>query len=141
MRGEPGASRSQAGGQPEGPPAAEVVWQPVAPLSALMQQVPIVNNSLRRGLEANRFKRQQKQSAVQSATLAAIAQVAAYDLSAADDDTAAQWQTLCREMRDGPGGSTRLFTATIWREPRQARRLWLRTAMLATRRSAAASKA
>ena len=27
------------------------------------EQVPIVNNGLRRGLEANRFKRQQKQAA------------------------------------------------------------------------------
>ncbi len=87
----------------EGAPAAEVSWQSVASLSALMQQVPIVNNSLRRGLEANRFKRQQKQSAGQSATLAAIAQAASFDLSSTDDNTAAEWQTLCHEMRDVAG--------------------------------------
>lgn len=86
-----------------GPPAAEVAWQPVAPLDALMRQVPIVNNSLRRGLDANRFKRQQKQTAGQAATLAAIAQAASFDLSDADDASADEWRTLCHEMRDVAG--------------------------------------
>jgi hypothetical protein len=86
-----------------GPPAAEIAWQTVAPLDALMRQVPIVNNSLRRGLDASRFKRQQKQTAGQAATLAAIAQAASFDLSDADDASAHDWRTLCHEMRDVAG--------------------------------------
>ncbi|HTU26495.1 MAG TPA: hypothetical protein VMF30_13905 [Pirellulales bacterium] len=87
-----------------GAPAADVAWEPVAPLDSLMRQVPIVNNSLRRGLDPNRFKRQQKQAAGQAATLAAIAQAAQFDLSDADDASAADWRALCREMRDAAGG-------------------------------------
>ncbi len=68
-----------------------------------MQQVPIVNNSLRRGLDPNRFKRQQKQTAGQAATLAAIAQAASFDLSNADDSTADSWRALCHDMRDAAG--------------------------------------
>jgi hypothetical protein len=86
-----------------GTPASDVAWQTVAPLDALMRQVPIVNNSLRRGLDANRFKRQQKQTAGQAATLAAIAQAASFDLSDADDASAGDWRTLCHEMRDIAG--------------------------------------
>jgi hypothetical protein len=86
-----------------GPPAADVAWQTVAPLDALMRQVPIVNNSLRRGLDASRFKRQQKQTAAQAATLAAIAQAASFDLSDADDASADDWRALCRDMRDVAG--------------------------------------
>jgi cytochrome c556 len=86
-----------------GEPAAQLDWQAVAPLDALMRQVPIVNNALRRGLDPKRFDRGKKQIAGQAATLAAIAQASSFDLSDADDSSADDWRALCREMRDAAG--------------------------------------
>jgi len=78
-------------------------WQKAGSLPALMKQVPVVNNSLRRGVEG-RFQRQAEQLAGQAATLAAIAQVSQFDLSAVKDPAdAAKWRQLCNEMRDAAG--------------------------------------
>ncbi len=84
-------------------PAGEVAWEKVAPLDALMQQVPIVNNAMRRGLEPNRLKKGAQQTAGHAATLAAIAQAASLDLSATDDESAEDWRKLCRQMLDAAG--------------------------------------
>ena len=117
-----------------GKPAAEVAWQTVAPLDALMQQVPIVNNSLRRGLDPNRFKRQQKQTAGQAATLAAIAQAASFDLSDADDfDRPTIGGFVPRHARRCRSESTLPSTPAIPPRPRQAPNVWLKTVTLATR--------
>jgi hypothetical protein len=79
-------------------------WADVAPLGALMKQVPIVNNSLRRSLEPSRFKKLSAQVAQQAATLAAIAQASLFDESmvsdAADTD---KWRQFCAQMRDAAG--------------------------------------
>jgi hypothetical protein len=81
--------------------ADPVAWGEVASLAALMQQVPIVNNSLRRSLEPGKFKKQAALAAEQAATLAAIAQASWFDTSsvAEDSDTPA-WRKFCEEMRD-----------------------------------------
>ncbi len=84
--------------------SAELKWSRVASLSALMKQVPIVNNGLKRGLEPARFQRQAVQSAGQAATLAAIAQAVLGDEEYATDPKAvAEWRTLCAQMRDAAG--------------------------------------
>ena len=79
----------------------EVDWQPVAELSVLMQQVPIINNSLRRGVTGRRFKRQIDKTAGLAATLAALAHVSALDTDycSSDDDEQA-WREICYELRD-----------------------------------------
>ncbi len=90
--------QAAAGG---GQPPAEAKWGKVASLDALMKQVPIVNNGLKRGLEPARFQRLAVQSAGQAATLAAIAQAVAYDDEVAKEPAdAALWRTLCEQMRD-----------------------------------------
>jgi len=57
----------------------KVEWKPTADVVALMKQVPIINNSLRRGVGGNRFAKTLDQSAAQAATLAAIAEVSGLD--------------------------------------------------------------
>ncbi len=88
----------KAASQVSGEPAP---WGEVASLPALMKQVPIVNNSLRRGLDPAKFKKQKNTVAEQAATLAAIAEASWHDTSNATDveDTAA-WRKYCVEMRD-----------------------------------------
>jgi hypothetical protein len=82
-----------------------IAWGEVASLPALMQQVPIVNNSLRRSLEPARFKKQAAQVAEQAATLAAIAEASWHDTSNATDDAdTAAWRKFCVEMRDAAAG-------------------------------------
>ena len=78
-----------------------VDWKPVADLSVLMQQVPIVNNDLRRGVRGRRFKRLEDRNAGLAATLAALAQVSAFytDYCSGAEDEAA-WREICNDMRD-----------------------------------------
>lgn len=79
-------------------------WEPVANLTLLMQQVPIINNSLRRGVTGRRFKRQTERTAGFAATLAAIAQASLPDTDYCEDEEAQQkWQAICRDMRDASG--------------------------------------
>lgn len=76
-------------------------WKPVADLSQLMKQVPIVNNNLRRTVTGKRFKQSLDASAGQAATLAALAQASSFDTSYCDSkDAEAKWARLCGEMRD-----------------------------------------
>jgi len=75
----------------------------VASLQLLMQQVPVVNSTLRRGLnaDAERFKKLQNQLAGQSATLAAIAQTIWADTSTTTKPAdVSSWHQFSDEMRD-----------------------------------------
>ncbi|MBM4003322.1 MAG: cytochrome c [Planctomycetes bacterium] len=79
----------------------KVEWKPTADIAALMKQVPIINNSLRRGVGGNRFAKSLDQSAAQAATLAAIAELAGLDntyCEAGDDFDL--WRKVSAEMRD-----------------------------------------
>ena len=79
----------------------KVEWGPVANLQYMMQQVPIVNNSLRRGVSGRRFKREADKLAGYSATLAAMAQASMYDTDyCADESDEAKWKKICGDMRD-----------------------------------------
>jgi cytochrome c556 len=81
-------------------------WARVASLRQLMQQVPVVNAALRRGVNADvqRFKKLQPQLAGQSATLAAIAQTIAVDTTAVKKPAdSAKWYQFTTEMRDAAG--------------------------------------
>jgi cytochrome c556 len=76
----------------------------VASVAALMKQVPLVHAGLRRGVAPNRLARLAKESASQSATLAAIAQVTSADREyGKTPELAAQWTAFCAEMRDASG--------------------------------------
>jgi hypothetical protein len=87
------ALTSQAGG--------EVDWEPLADLPSLMKQVPIVNNSLRRGVMGRRFERMIDRSAGEATTLAAIAHVSMYCLDyCGDEEDEALWKKVCADMRD-----------------------------------------
>ena len=87
-------ARSSQGGEP-------VSWEPVADLSVLMKQVPIVNNNLRRGVGGRRFKRSIDRAAGLSATLAALAQASAIDTQyCSDEEEESLWYAICGEMRD-----------------------------------------
>ena len=100
------ASLKQAvDGQPS-PTAAnrQLRWEPVAPLWLLMKEVPVVNSSLKRAVQGERFKSQTKTSAAAAATLAAIAQEAATDHDAIKKPAALPtWEQYCAEMRDAAG--------------------------------------
>ena len=78
-----------------------VSWEPVADLSVLMKQIPIVNNSLRRGVSGRRFKKSLNRTAGLSATLAALAQASAIDSQyCSDEEEEGLWYSICSEMRD-----------------------------------------
>jgi cytochrome c556 len=69
-----------------------------------MKQVPLVHAGLRRGVAPNRLAKLAKESAAQSATLAAIAQAAMLDREYGDTpEKAAQWSAFCAQMRDASG--------------------------------------
>lgn len=73
----------------------------VADIVLLMQQVPIVNNALRRGVGSRRFERELERTAGHAATLASIAQASMFDLNYTYDDESEQlWQQICMDMRD-----------------------------------------
>ena len=79
----------------------EIVWEPIADLSQLMKQVPIVNNKLRRGVNGRRFRRSRDATAGHAATLAALAQASLLDTTyCSDEDDEKKWQEICAEMRD-----------------------------------------
>jgi hypothetical protein len=81
-----------------------VKWEKVAAVSALMKQVPLVHAALRRSVAPNRLARMAKESAAQSATLAAVAQAAMLDRQySATPEEAAQWSAFCAQMRDASG--------------------------------------
>jgi hypothetical protein len=79
----------------------DVDWEPAADLGALMRQVPIVNNSLRRGVTGRRFERMIDKSAGTASTLAAIAQASIYYTDyCLDEEDEARWAEICIDMRE-----------------------------------------
>lgn len=90
--------------------ASDKSLEGVADLAQLMKQVPIVNNSVRSGVTGPRFARLKEKTAQAASTLAAIAEVSAYDESyTSDDDEKSLWMKICFEMRDA---SAAVATAT-----------------------------
>lgn len=86
---------------PEESSETKVAWEPVAELSDLMQQVPVVHNNLKRGIKSRRFSRSIEKTAGLAASLAALAHVSMLDDSyCADEEDKSQWDALCIEMRD-----------------------------------------
>lgn len=84
--------------------AKQVGTEPVAEIGQLMKQVPIVNNTLRRGVTGNRFAKTLDANAGQAATLAAIAELSSFDKSyCSSDEERALWEKVCAEMRDAAG--------------------------------------
>ncbi len=92
------AALKAAQASPADPPLA---WEPVADLGLLMQQVPIVNNNLRRAVTSRRFGQTIDQTAGLAAALAAIAQASMVDTAYCEDEESERpWQSLCAELRD-----------------------------------------
>jgi len=84
--------------QATGEPTA---WEPVADLPLLMKQVPVVNNSLRLGVNSRRFERSAERSAGHATTLAAIAHASSLDMSyCAGEEDEKLWREICIQMRD-----------------------------------------
>ena len=84
--------------------AAGLKWEKAASLPALMQQVPLINSRLKRYLRGPRFEKMAKETAADSAAIAAIAQGSMADLEAvkkAGDE--AKWFKFCADMRDAAG--------------------------------------
>ena len=82
----------------------KVGTDPVAEIGMLMKQVPIVNNTLRRGVSGTRFAKTLDANAAQAATLAAIAELSSFDKSyCSSDEDRALWEKVCGEMRDAAG--------------------------------------
>ena len=87
-------------------------WEPVASLAYLMQQVPIINNSLRRGVTGRRFKREADKSAGYAATLAAIAQASMFDTDyCVDEADEKKWRQICVDMRDASAAVSKAVRA------------------------------
>lgn len=90
------------------PDADTLTWEPVADIVQLMKQVPVVNNSLRRGVTGRRFKRSLDKNAGYAATLAAIAQASMHDTDYCEDEDAERdWIRICAEMRDAAAAVNR----------------------------------
>lgn len=84
------------------PKSDPATWdEPVADLAMLMQQVPIVNNDIRRGVtDKRRFARNAARTAEKVVTLAALAQASLIDTNYCSDESEEQeWQKICADMR------------------------------------------
>ncbi len=85
-------------------PAAPAKWEQVSSLVAIMKQVPLIHDGLKRGIEPERLARHAAQSAGQSAALAAIAQTTMFDTERASTPADAEkWKQFCAQMRDAAG--------------------------------------
>jgi len=88
-----------SGGDP-----SSLKWEKVASLDALMQQVPLINSRLKRNTTSVRFKRMAKDTAGDSAAIAAIAQGSMADLEEVKKPgDAEKWFSFCAQMRDAAG--------------------------------------
>lgn len=84
----------------KGDPSA-LKWEKVAALKPLMQHVSPVNQRLKRYLKGPRFKSMAKDTAGDSAALAAISQASVVLLSeTTKPDEGAKWFQYCGDMRD-----------------------------------------
>jgi len=89
--------------KPEKKPKPLELDEPVADLAMLMQQVPIVNAGLRKGVDdKRRFARNaQKRTAPKAVTLAAIANASMMDTNyCGDEEDEKAWKAICADMRD-----------------------------------------
>lgn len=85
-------------------PVKSLTWERVASLGPLMEQVPNINNRLRRSLRKSKFEKDKDKSAGYSAALAVIAQASIPDLEAVKDpNQTGEWYKHCIEMRDSSG--------------------------------------
>lgn len=85
------------------PESDPLTWdEPVADLALLMQQVPIVNDGVRRAVnDTRRFSRNAVSNAPRAVTLAAIAQASLIDTSyCGDEEDEKAWKAICADMRD-----------------------------------------
>ena len=79
----------------------EANWEPVVELSDLMQQVPVIHNNLKRGINSRRFSRSIEKTAGLATSLATLAHVSMLDDSyCSDEEEKSQWDAICIEMRD-----------------------------------------
>jgi cytochrome c556 len=80
---------------------SELKWGDIADLAALMKQVPLINNRLKRYLRGSRFKSSAEETAGQSAVIAIIAQgsMASVGKTEKPDETD-KWYAFCEGMRD-----------------------------------------
>jgi hypothetical protein len=98
-----------------------VSWEPVADLVLLMQQVPVVNNSLRAGVNSRRFERSAERSKGYAATLAAIAHASSLDTSyCAGEEDEQLWKEICLKMRDATADVRRAIEAQDQAKAQQA---------------------
>ncbi len=82
--------------------ASELKWKVVGDTAALMRQVPVVNNSLRRGVTSRRFSRSVDKTAGLAAQLAAISQITSFDTDYCEDEEQEElWRKTSFMMRDG----------------------------------------
>ncbi len=96
---------------------AALKWEPVAALSELMKQVPIIDTKLKRLVQPAKFKTKAKETAGYTAVIAAIGQASIADRSAAKTPAQVkQWQDFAATMRDRAGA----VNAAIHRQDRAA---------------------
>jgi hypothetical protein len=82
--------------------ASKLEWEVVGDTASLMRQVPIVNNSLRRGVTSRRFARSIDKTAGLAAQLAAIAHTTSFDTEYCEDEAQEEiWRKASFMMRDG----------------------------------------
>lgn len=76
-------------------------WEKVASLPELMAAVPLINTKMKRGFRGSRFKKKAKDTAGQSAVLAAIAQGSIANSGDTEKpDEVDSWTAYCIDMRD-----------------------------------------
>lgn len=84
----------------------------VADLATLMQQVPIVNNALRRSVSGRNFNREIDRAAGLAATMAALSEISWHDTNyCAGEDEEKIWREVCDEMRDASAEANRAIRA------------------------------
>ena len=90
--------QAAAGGEAVGG-ATEIKWEKLASLGQLMNEVTLVNSSIRRNMR--RIERNADATARDAVLLAAIAQVTIFDTHEVKDPAKiSEWEAMCREMRD-----------------------------------------
>lgn len=105
----------------EKPKGAKLSWDaPVADIAALMKQVPIVNNGVRKGVnDERRFARTAKKTAQKVVTLAAIAHVSMMNTDyCGDEDDEKAWKQICVDMRDA---CTDVYKALLAKDQEKAK--------------------
>ncbi len=97
----------------------ELSWDESVDIAALMKQVPIVNKSVRRGVDdERRFERTAKKTAQKVVTLAAIAHVSMMNTDyCGDEDDEKEWKKICADMRDA---CTDVYKALMAKDQKKA---------------------